>query len=263
MRVVILPAYEEVSRWTARYAAERINERKGKPFVLGLPTGSSPLGAYRELIALHKQGGLSFANVTTFNMDESAGLAPDHPQSFHRFMWDHFFSRIDIDKTRAHILNGLAEDPAAECAAYETAITAAGGIDLFLAGAGSDGHIAFNEPGSSLVSRTRVKTLTAGTRRANARFFGGDPAQVPEAALTVGVGTIMDAREVAVIVSGHTKARALRQAVEEGINHMCPLSCLQMHRQAIIVCDEAAAEELKADTVRYFKEVEARTLLPE
>ncbi|MCL1815725.1 MAG: glucosamine-6-phosphate deaminase [Treponema sp.] len=255
MRLVIRPNYDEVSRWTAWYIAERISERKEKPFVLGLPTGSSPLGTYKELIALHKQGAVSFAKVITFNMDEYAGLPENHPQSYHRFMWDNFFSHIDIEKSNVHILNGMAEDPLKECDIYEAAITASGGIDLFLGGVGPDGHIAFNEPGSSLVSRTRVKTLTADTRLANARFFGGDPAQVPGTALTVGVGTVMDAREVVIVVSGYNKARALKQAVEEGVNHMCTLSCLQMHRRAIIVCDDAATEELRVGTVRYFKEI--------
>ena len=260
MRLVIHPNYEEVSRWTAAYIAEKINasSKKEKPFVLGLPTGSSPLGTYKELIALHKQGTLSFANVITFNMDEYSGLPEDHPQSYHRFMWDNFFSQININKNNVHILNGMAKDPIKECDDYEEAIVASGGIDLFLGGAGADGHIAFNEPGSSLVSRTRVKTLTADTRMANARFFDNDPNKVPGTALTVGVGTVMDAREVVIIVSGHNKGRALQQAVEGGINHMCTLSCLQMHRRAIIVCDDAATEELKAGTVKYFKDIEGQ-----
>jgi len=276
MRLVIHPDYERVSRWTAHYIADKIiaASHDGKPFVLGLPTGSSSLGIYRELIALYRGGAvretgaggetgpisktgiLSFAGVTTFNMDEYAGLPEDHEQSYHRFMWDNFFSHIDIDKNNVHILNGMAKDPAEECDAYEAAITACGGIDLFLGGAGADGHIAFNEPGSSLASRTRVKTLTTDTRIANARFFGGDPEKVPRTALTVGVGTIMDAREVVIVVSGHNKAQALRQAVEGGVSQMCPLSCLQMHRRAIIVCDEAATDELKEGTVRYFKGME-------
>jgi len=255
MRLIIHPGYEEVSRWTARYIAERVTGGK-KPFVLGLPTGSSPLGTYRELIALHKQGKVSFANVITFNMDEYAGLPDDHPQSYHRFMWDNFFSHIDIDRNNVHILNGMAKDPVRECEAYEEAIAACGGIDLFLGGAGEDGHLAFNEPGSSLASRTRVKTLTEDTRKANARFFDGDPQKVPGTALTVGVGTVMDAREVVVIVSGRNKARALRDAVEGGVSHMCTLSCLQTHRRAVIVCDDAASEELKTGTVRYFKGIE-------
>ena len=256
MRLIIQKDYNSVSRWAANYISERINEKKKNSFVLGLPTGSSPLGTYKELIDLHKKGSLSFAAVTTFNMDEYVGLPDDHPQSYHRFMWDNFFSHIDIDKNKVHILNGMAKDLTAECEAYEKAIVESGGIDLFLGGAGPDGHIAFNEPGSSLVSRTRVKTLTTDTRLANARFFDGDPQKVPATALTVGVGTVMDAEEVVIVVSGYNKARALKQAVEEGVNHMCTLSCLQMHRKAIIVCDEDAAEELKAGTVRYFKDIE-------
>ena len=258
MRLVIHPNHEEVSRFTAAYIAEKINaaSKNKKPFVLGLPTGSSPLGTYKELVKTHKQGSLSFANVITFNMDEYSGLTEDHPQSYHRFMHENFFSHIDINKNNIHILDGMAKDPVKECAAYEEAITASGGIDLFLGGAGADGHIAFNEPGSSLVSRTRVKTLTAETRLANARFFDNDPKKVPGTALTVGVGTIMDAREVVIIVTGHNKARALQQAVEGSINHMCTLSCLQMHKRAIIVCDDAATEELKAGTVKYFKDIE-------
>ena len=258
MRLIIHKDYEGASRWTANYIAEKITARvkKEKPFVLGLPTGSSPLGIYKELITLHKEQPLSFANVITFNMDEYTGLPDDHPQIYHRFMWDNFFSHIDINKNNVHILNGMADDPVKECAAYEAAITANGGIDLFLGGAGPDGHIAFNEPGSSLTSRTRVKTLNSDTRMANARFFGGDPGQVPATALTVGVGTVMDAREVVVIVTGHNKVRALQQAVEGAVSHMCTLSCLQMHPRAIIVCDDAATEELKVGTVRYFKDIE-------
>ena len=253
MRLIIQKDYEEVSRWTAGYIAGRINATgKKKTFVLGLPTGSSPLGTYRELIELHKKGVLSFANVVTFNMDEYAGLPEDHPQSYHRFMWDNFFSHININKKKVHILDGMAKDPVKECDAYEAAIAASGGIDLFLGGVGADGHIAFNEPGSSLVSRTRVKVLTQDTRMDNARFFEGDLSRVPSTALTVGVGTVMDAREVVIIVSGRNKARALQQAVEGGVSHMGTLSCLQMHQRAVIVCDDAATEELKVGTVRYF-----------
>ena len=258
MRLIIHKDYESVSKWTAHFIAGRITAKakNGSPFILGLPTGSSPLGTYKELIKIHKQWPLSFANVITFNMDEYTGLPEDHPQSYHRFMWDNFFSHIDIKKNNVHILDGMSEDPQKECEAYEKAISDCGGIDLFLGGAGPDGHIAFNEPGSSLNSRTRVKTLTADTRLANARFFDGDPEQVPVTALTVGVGTVMDAYEVVIIVSGHNKARALQAAVEGGVNHMCNLSCLQMHPRSIIVCDDAATEELKVGTVRYFKDIE-------
>jgi glucosamine-6-phosphate deaminase len=171
-------------------------------------------------------------------------------------MWDNFFSQVDIDRKNVHILNGMAKDLVEECSAYEARIKACGGIDLFLGGMGADGHIAFNEPGSSLHSRTRIKTLTMDTKIANARFFEGDVNKVPGTALTVGVGTVMDSREVLIIVSGHNKARALQAAVEGGINHMWTLSCLQMHPKAAIVCDEAATDELKVGTVRYFKDIE-------
>jgi len=261
MRLLIHADHERASRWAARYITGRINSfKKDTPFVLGLPTGSSPLVIYKELIKIHKEGNLSFKNVRTFNMDEYTGLAPEHPQSYHYFMTQNLFNHIDIDRQHTHILSGIAKDLENECKLYEEAIVKEGGIELFLGGMGSDGHIAFNEPGSSLTSRTRIKTLTTETKAANARFFGGDPAKVPGTALTVGVGTVMDAREVMIIVTGRNKARALRAVVEEGVNHMWTLSCLQMHPKAIIVCDEDAAEELKYGTVRYFKDIEKENL---
>lgn len=259
MRLIIKEDYNAASAWAAAYIVDRINAfapSKDKPFVLGLPTGSSPLGIYRELIKAHKKGSVSFAQVITFNMDEYVGLDETHPQSYHRFMWDNLFSHIDIDKNNVHILNGMASDLIAECQSYEAQIASFGGIELFLGGMGSDGHIAFNEPGSSLASRTRIKTLTKDTKIANARFFDGDLRKVPSIALTVGVGTIMDAREVLIIVNGHAKARALHAAVEGGVNHLWTLSCLQMHPKSIIVCDEEATDELKVGTVRYFKDIE-------
>jgi len=262
MRLVIQKDYDRVSRWTAMYIADKINTfKEDRPFVLGLPTGSSPLGVYGEFIKMHKEGKLSFKNVRTFNMDEYIGLSENHPQSYRYFMMENLFNHIDIDRRHIHILNGMAEDPEKECKLYEEAIAAEGGIDLFLGGMGSDGHIAFNEPGSSLTSRTRIKTLTEETKSANARFFGGDAAKVPSTALTVGVGTVMDARKVMIIVSGRNKARALRAVVEEGVNHMWTLSYLQIHPKAIIVCDEDATEELKVGTVRYFKNIEKNNIL--
>jgi glucosamine-6-phosphate deaminase len=207
-----------------------------------------------------KEGKLSFKNVRTFNMDEYTGLPADHPQSYARFMKDNFFNAIDIPPQNTHIPNGTAPDLEAECLAYEESILSSGGIELFLGGIGSDGHIAFNEPGSSLASRTRIKTLTRETRIANARFFDGNMEKVPATALTVGIGTIMDAREVLIIVSGSNKAAALKAAVEGGISHWCPLSCLQTHRRAIIVCDEDAAGELKHSTVQYFRDIENANL---
>lgn len=260
MRLVIRPDYLAVSTWAANYIAARINKAagRGKPFVLGLPTGSSPLGTYAKLIELNKAGKVSFRNVATFNMDEYVGLPEKHPQSYHSFMWDNFFSRLDIERESVHILDGNAADLEAECARYEAAMKALGGVDLFLGGVGEDGHIAFNEPGSSLSSRTRVKTLTMDTKKVNSRFFDGDPDKVPSTALTVGVGTVMDAREVLILASGFNKARALNHAIEEGVNHLWTVSCLQLHPKAIVVCDEDATMELKVGTVRYFNEIEAK-----
>lgn len=165
-------------------------------FVLGLPTGSTPLGMYRKLIEYHKAGKVSFKYVKTFNMDEYVGLPRDHHESYHYFMYNNFFSHIDIDPANVHILNGNAPDLIAECASFESKIKEAGGVELFIGGIGPDGHIAFNEPGSSLVSRTRVKTLAQDTLEANARFFNNDISLVPQEALTVGVGTVMDSKEV-------------------------------------------------------------------
>ncbi|GHV60002.1 glucosamine-6-phosphate deaminase [Spirochaetia bacterium] len=256
MRLIIQKDYEAASRWAANHIAERIRRfapTGDRPFVLGLPTGSSPLGIYRELIGLYRGGEISFAQIVSFNMDEYVGLGGDHPQSYRRFMEDNFFSHIDINPANTHVPNGQAQDLGAECRAYEEAITAQGGIELFLGGMGSDGHIAFNEPGSSLHSRTRIKTLALETRAANARFFDGDINKVPGTALTVGIGTIMDAREVLIIVTGRQKARALRAVIEGGVSHWWPLSCLQMHPNAIILCDEEATDELKVRTVNYFR----------
>ena len=259
MRLIIHKNYEDASRWAAFYISDRITthqKTQERPFVLGLPTGDSPRLIYRELVRQCREGMLSFANVRTFNIDEYIGLPADHPQSYHYFMMENLFNHIDIKPENTHFLDGMANDPQQECRRYEQAIATEGGIDLFLGGMGSDGHIAFNEPGSSLSSRTRVKTLTEETRNANARFFGGESSKVPPTAMTVGIGTVMDAREVLIIVSGKNKARALRAVVEEGLNHLWTLSCLQMHPKAIIVCDEDATDEMTVRTVRYFKEIE-------
>ena len=265
MRVIIQPEYDLASKWAANYVTKKINEfapTKDKPFVLGLPTGSSPLGMYKELIKLKDKGAVSFKNVVTFNMDEYVGIPREHPESYHSFMWNNFFGEMDIPKENVNILDGNAPDLDAECAGYEDRIKKVGGISLFVGGIGPDGHIAFNEPGSSLSSRTRVKTLTYDTIVANSRFFDGDINKVPKTALTVGVATVMDAREVLIIVNGHNKARALQQAVEGGINHMWTITALQMHREGIIVCDEEATAELKVATANYFKDIESANLDP-
>ncbi|MDR2409800.1 MAG: glucosamine-6-phosphate deaminase, partial [Bacteroidales bacterium] len=238
MRLIIQADYEALSHWAAYYVASRIiqaNPTEEKPFVLGLPTGSSPLGMYKCLIDLYNKKIISFKNVVTFNMDEYVGLPEVHPQSYHSFMWNNFFQFIDIRPENIHILNGNAPDLNLECEMYEDKIRAVGGIDLFLGGIGPDGHIAFNEPGSSLNSATRIKTLTTDTIIANSRFFDNDVNKVPKQALTVGVGTIMYAREVLVLANGHSKARALAQAVEGAVSQMWTITALQMHPRGIIV----------------------------
>ena len=259
MRVIIKDTSAEVAQWAARLIVDEINTKATKtdaPFVLGLPTGSTPLQTYKELIRLYEAGEVSFKNVITFNMDEYVGLEESHPESYHSFMWNNFFSHIDVKSENVHILNGNAEDLLAECRAYEEAIVEAGGIDLFMGGVGEDGHIAFNEPFSSLQSRTRIKTLTPDTIAVNSRFFGGDISKVPTQALTVGVGTILDARKVLILATGPKKARALRHAIEGSYNHQWTLSALQIHPAGIIVCDDPAAEELRVATYRYFKNIE-------
>ncbi|MCI6161829.1 MAG: glucosamine-6-phosphate deaminase [Prevotellaceae bacterium] len=261
MRVIIEKTYEQLSQWAAEHVIKRINTfqpTSEKPFVLGLPTGSSPVGMYAALVKACKEGRVSFKNVLTFNMDEYVGLPESHPESYHSFMAHNFFDHIDCPKENIHILNGNAEDLEAECAHYEAMIREAGGIDLFIGGIGPDGHIAFNEPCSSLSSRTRVKTLTTDTVIANSRFFDNDVNKVPKLALTVGVGTVMDAREVMILVNGHNKARALQAAIEGPVTHFWTISALQTHRYGIIVCDEAATDELKVSTYKYFKDIEKK-----
>ncbi len=265
MRLIIQPDYDLVSKWTANYIARSILHFKPsakKLFVLGLPTGSSPVGMYKELIKLNKKGIVSFKHVKTFNMDEYVGIPEDHPQSYHTFMRRNFFDHIDIDKKNINILNGNAPNLQKECDEYEEKIEGSGGIKLFIGGVGPDGHIAFNEPGSSLGSKTRIKTLTMDTIIANSRFFDNDIHKVPKTALTVGVKTVLDAEEVLIIVSGHAKALALAKCVEEGVNHIWTLSVLQLHPKGLIVCDDASTVELKVGTVNYFKDIESKNLDP-
>ncbi|MBI9073344.1 MAG: glucosamine-6-phosphate deaminase [Melioribacteraceae bacterium] len=263
MRVIIQPNYENISKWAAYYVVKRINDfnpTEKKPFVLGLPTGSSPIGMYKELIKLYNDGKVTFKNVVTFNMDEYVGLPDDHPESYHSFMWNNFFSHVDVKKENVNILDGNAEDLIEECGNYENKIASYNGINLFIGGIGPDGHIAFNEPASSLGSLTRVKTLTMDTIIANSRFFDNDISKVPKTALTVGVKTILDSEEVLIIINGYNKARALSKVVEEGVNHMWTVSALQLHPKGLIVCDDAATYELKVGTVNYFKDIEVNNL---
>ena len=263
MRLIIQPDYQSVSQWAAHYVAAKIkaaNPTPEKPFVLGCPTGSSPLGMYKALIDLNKKGIVSFQNVVTFNMDEYVGLPKEHPESYYSFMWNNFFSHIDIKPENTNILNGNAADLDAECARYEEKIKSYGGIDLFMGGVGPDGHLAFNEPGSSLSSRTRIKTLATDTIIANSRFFDGDLSKVPTQALTVGIGTVMDAKEVLLVCNGHHKARALKHIIDGDVSHKWTASMLQMHPKAILVCDEAACDELTVGTYKYYLDKERGNL---
>ncbi|CAO1408749.1 unnamed protein product [Diamesa hyperborea] len=256
MRLVILPTSPCVGEWSAKYVMKRINDFQPGPnkyFVLGLPTGSTPLSMYKKLIEFHKQGRVSFKYVKTFNMDEYVGLPRNHPESYHYYMWNEFFKHIDIEPQNAHILDGNADDLVAECNSFEAKIKEAGGIELFAGGIGPDGHIAFNEPGSSLASRTRVKTLAQDTLEANARFFNNDITAVPKQALTVGVATVMDANEVMILITGAHKSFALYKAIEEGVNHMWTVSAFQQHPATLMICDEDATLELRVKTVKYFK----------
>lgn len=257
MKVIIHNSYDEISSWTAKYIIKRINEfgpTENRPFVLGLPTGSSPLVTYKKLIELYQKGEVSFKNVVTFNMDEYVGISEDHPESYHNFMFTNLFNHIDINTKNIFILNGNANDLLQECLDFEEKIKSYNGIELFLGGMGADGHLAFNIPGSPLSSRTRLVDLNYDTIVANSRFFDNDINKVPKQALTVGVQTVLDSKEVVIIVNGYKKARALQKVVEEGINHMWTLSALQNHPNGVIVCDEEATMELKVGTVKYFKE---------
>ena len=241
MRLIIENTPQQVAQWAANYIIAQIKNKEqhtSSPFVLGLPTGSTPLETYKELIRRHKTGEVSFKNVITFNMDEYVGLPEEHPESYHSFMWNNFFKHVDIRPENVNILDGNADDLAKECADYEARIVEAGGIDLFMGGVGEDGHIAFN-----------------------ARFFGGDISLVPKTALTVGVGTVLSAKKVLILATGHKKARAVRHGVEGSYNHQWTISALQVHPNGILVCDDPAAEELRVATYRYFKDIERENLI--
>ena len=260
MKVIIREKESEAALWVANRIANAIKAKakvSDKPFVLGLPTGSTPLKVYAELVRMVKAGELSFKNVITFNMDEYVGLPVEHPESYHSFMYTNLFNHIDIKPGNVHILDGNAPDLAAECASYEEKIAATGGFDLFLGGIGEDGHIAFNEPFSPLQSRTRVVTLTDDTIRVNSRFFGGDVNLVPKQAMSVGVATVLGAKEVVIMAFGPKKARAIGEAIEGPITHKNTVSALQNHPDGIVVMDEDAAGELKVSSYKYFKAVEA------
>lgn len=243
MEIIISENAEKASIAAARVIARQVKEKPAS--VLGLATGSTPIRLYQELIRLHQEESLDFSEVTTFNLDEYVGLEPTHAQSYFRFMHEQLFDHLNIKEENIHIPDGMAEDIPKHCAAYEAMIVAAGGIDIQILGIGSDGHIAFNEPTSSLASRTRIKSLTQQTVQDNARFFDGDEDQVPVHCITMGIGTIMEARMNLLLAFGEGKAQAITDTVEGPVSAMVPASMLQHHRQAKVFIDEGAAAQLK------------------
>lgn len=242
MLVLVKESFEEMSRAAAELVAALI--RRKPNCVLGFATGGTPLGLYRELIRMHQSEGLDFSKVTTFNLDEYVGLPPEHDQSYHYFMWENLFKHLNVDRRFVHIPMGMSHDIEAHCEWYEAQIEKCGGLDLQILGIGANGHIAFNEPGSSLGSRTRIKTLTGTTREANARFFKS-PEEVPQYAITMGVGTIMDARDLLLVANGEGKSNAIKATIEGPITALVPATIVQMHRRATIIVDRAAASKLQ------------------
>ncbi len=241
MLVIVKENYDEMSKEAAQIVINRLSRKPN--LVLGLATGSTPLGLYKELIRMHKEEGFDFSRVTTFNLDEYVGLPPNHDQSYRYFMWNNLFKHINVPERHIHVPDGMAQDIDAHCDWYEEEMRKVGGIDLQILGIGANGHIAFNEPGSSLGSRTRVKTLTEKTRRDNARFFKSMN-EVPKYALTMGVGTVMDAKELILVANGAGKADAIKAAVEGPLTGQCPASVIQLHRKTFVILDKPAASKL-------------------
>jgi glucosamine-6-phosphate deaminase len=242
MEIIIQPDADAASELAAALVERRVREQPNT--VLGLATGSTPLRLYRSLVRRHRETGLDFSSVSSFNLDEYVGLPADHSQSYRHFMNENFFQQLNIPLHKTHVPDGMSADIAAECADYEAQIESAGGIDLQVLGIGSDGHIGFNEPSSSLGSRTRIKTLTEETRADNARFFE-HPEDVPKHCITMGIGTILASRQVILLAFGEHKAETVRLAVEGAISAMMPASALQLHASVKVFLDEAAASRLK------------------
>jgi len=242
MEVVIAPVPE-----LARIAADTVESvlRKESAPVLGLATGSTPLPLYDELVRRHVEEGLTFAHATAFLLDEYVGLPEGHPESYRAVIDRELAHRVDLRPEAVHALDGRAADPLDECADFERRMAAAGGVDVQILGVGSDGHIAFNEPTSSLTSRTRVMALVEQTRRDNARFFGGDVDAVPRLVMTQGIGTILEARRLVLIATGEAKAEAVRQVVEGAVSARWPATAVQMHPHVLVLVDEAAASRLE------------------
>jgi len=259
MLVVVKKDHDEVSREAARVISNLLREKPSS--VLGLATGSTPLDLYKELIRLYKEEGLDFSKVTTFNLDEYIGLPPSHPESYHHFMYENLFKHINVPERYIHVPSGMVDVNEVHrinrfCDWYEDQIVNCGGIDLQLLGIGSNGHIGFNEPGSSLGSRTRIKTLSKNTRKDNARFFDNDLEQVPKYAITMGIGTILDSKIILLIATGKNKAEAIKDTVEGPITNQVPASALQLHKRVYMIVDEAAAAELSGSYDTFVTSVE-------
>jgi len=242
MKVIIAKDADEMADFAARFTVHVINSRERVN--IALATGNTMVRFYRSMVNLYHQGEVSFQDCTTFNLDEYVGISEDHPASFHKFMHENFLDFVDLPEAQTNIPDGNAKFIVEEAQSYEDRIREKGGLDLALAGIGVNGHIAFNEPGSSLASRTRVKALSEETRRVNAKAFDGLVDMVPKHVITVGVGTVMDAHFVMLLASGLSKADAIASTVEGSITAMCPASVLQMHPHAFIVVDRDAATRL-------------------
>lgn len=249
MEVVILPSPEEVTRLAANLVARLVRETP--TCVLGLPTGNTPLKVYQALVRMHREQGLDFSRVTTFNLDEYLGLEYDHPASYRRYMWEQFFGHINISQDNVHIPDSKTDNVERFCMMYEHAIAEAGGIDLQLLGLGEDGHIGFNEPTSSLASRTRLKTLTDATMHRNQTTF--EKGKMPRHVITMGVGTIMESRRCVILAFGRQKAKAVAGMIEGPVTAFVPASALQLHPETIALVDEAAATDLKLQA--YYRQV--------
>lgn len=259
MRVILLDTDDHVAQWVAHYIVRCINlfvPTSKNPFVLGLPSGGTPIKTYKKLIEMYRSGQVSFKYVVIFTIDEYLYLSCDNSQSYCVFIYKNFINHIDILHENFNFLRGNVDDIHDECKKYEKKIKLLGGIRLFIGGVGSNGHLAFNEPGSSLVSRTRIKNLSKETRLSNARFFNNNINSVPKFALTIGVATLLESQEIIIIATGINKALAVQAAIEGSINHMWTISCLQFHQKSILVCDELSTVELKVKTVKYFRELE-------
>mmetsp|Transcript_15148 Transcript_15148/g.31766 ORF Transcript_15148/g.31766 Transcript_15148/m.31766 type:complete len:297 (-) Transcript_15148:88-978(-) len=256
MRLIVQPDYTGIAEWTANYIATQITKAAPSaesPFVIGLPSGKTSVGVYQHLVKLYEAGEIDFTHVVTFCLDEFAELHQDHPQSQHTYMWSNLFGKVNIQRENVNILDGNAADLEAECALFEEKLAALGGLDLVFFSTGPDGHVARNEPGSSLKSITRPKTLALDTHEALSTRWGVPKGQIPKVCLTMGIGTMRAAKDVLVMFNGSSRARALEAALEKGVNHMFPVTAFQKHRSVVFVCDEDATLELRVKTVHYFK----------